>query len=41
VAWTVGLGAALLVLFNRQRGLVPPLPPPLPPSNEAPASAPA
>lgn len=39
VAWTVGLGAALLVLVNRQRGLVPP---PLPPrTDDAPASAPA
>jgi hypothetical protein len=39
VAWTIGLGAALLALFNRRRGLVPP---PLPPRmDDAPASAPA
>lgn len=38
VAWTVGLGAALLVLFNG-RGTV--MPPPLPPRSDAPVSAPA
>jgi hypothetical protein len=39
IAWTLGLGAALLLLFNRQRGFVPP---PLPPrAGDEPVSAPA
>lgn len=38
-AWTLGLGAAILLLFNWQRGLVPP---PLPPrTGDEPVSAPA
>ena len=43
VAWTIGLGAALLVAFNRNRGFVPPPLPPRPPArgDDAPLSAPA